>query len=103
ALWESTQDPAQAIENVRGTLTGALGVAVAVGEAVGGVGGALGELAGDALRGRRPGNSPPAGLGSGQPRLATVRVPLGDLRAVREEHAHTINDVILAVISGGLR
>ena len=103
ALWESTQDPAQAIENVRGTLTGALGVAVAVGEAVGGVGGALGELAGDALRGRRPLNSPLAGLVSEQRRFATVRVPLADLRAVREEHAHTINDVILAVISGGLR
>src|SRR4029453_7245903 len=45
ALWESAQDPAMAIENVRGALTNALGVAVAVGEAVGGVVGALGELA----------------------------------------------------------
>ena len=98
------QDPALAIENLRGTLTGALGVAVAVGEAVGGVGGALGDLAGDALRGhgRRPGRrwagwsrssggSPPSGCS------------LADLKAVRAEHEHTINDVVLAVISGGLR
>ena len=54
ALWESAQDPVQAVQNVRGVLTGALGVAVAVGEVVGGVGGAVGELAGDALRGGRP-------------------------------------------------
>ena len=50
-----------------------------------------------------PVDSPLAGLVSEQRRFATVRVPLADLRAVREEHAHTINDVILAVISGGLR
>ena len=54
AVLESVQDPALAIDNLRGALTGALGVAVAVGEAVGGVGGALGDLAGDALRGQRP-------------------------------------------------
>ena len=42
ALLESVQDPAMAIENLRGALTSALGVAVAVGEAVGGVVGALG-------------------------------------------------------------
>jgi diacylglycerol O-acyltransferase len=103
ALWESAQDPAMAVENVRGALTGALGVAVAVGEVVGGVGGALGELAGDALRGRRPVGSPLAGLVSEQRRFATVQVSLADLRAVRAEHQHTINDVILAIISGGLR
>ena len=39
---------------------------------------------------------------SEQRRFATVS-PLADLKAVRVEHAHTINDVVLAVISGGLR
>jgi diacylglycerol O-acyltransferase len=77
---------------------------VAVGEAVGGIGGTLGDLAADALRGGRPApGSPLAGLVSEQRRFATVRVPLADLKAVREEHEHTINDVVLAVISGALR
>ncbi len=104
AVWESVQDPAQAVENLRGALTGALGIAVAVGEAVGGVGGVLGDLAGDALRGRRPPpGSPLSGVVSEQRRFATVRVPLADLKAVRAEHEHTINDVILAMVAGGLR
>ena len=35
--------------------------------------------------------------------FATAVVSLADLKAVREEHEHTINDVVLAMISGGLR
>ena len=104
ALWESAQDPAMAIANVRGALTNALGVAVAVGEAVGGVVGALGELAADALGGGRPASdSPLTGLVSEQRRFATIVASLDDLRAVRQEHHHTINDVVLAMIAGGLR
>jgi diacylglycerol O-acyltransferase len=104
ALWESAQDPVIAIENLRGALTSALGVAVAVGEAAGGVAGALGELAADALRGRRPSSdSPLTGLVSEQRRFTTVAVSLNHLRAVRQEHHHTINDVVLAMIAGGLR
>jgi diacylglycerol O-acyltransferase len=104
ALLESVQDPTIAMQNVRGALAGALGVAVAVGEAVGGVGGALGELAADALRGQRPSaDSPLAGVVSQQRRVATVQASLTDLKAVRQEHQHTINDVVLAMISGGVR
>lgn len=104
ALLESAQDPAIALQNVRGALTSALGVAVAVGEAVGGIGGALGELAADALLGqRRAMDSPLSGVVSEQRRFATVAASLSDLRAVRQEHHHTINDVVLAMISGGLR
>jgi diacylglycerol O-acyltransferase len=104
ALWESAQDPAMAIENMRGALTSALGVAVAVGDAVGGVVGALGELAADALGGGRPASdSPLTGLVSEQRRVATVVASLTDLKAVRQEHHHTINDVVLAMIAGGLR
>lgn len=104
ALLESAQDPVLAIENVRGALTSALGVAVAFGEAVGGIGGALGELASDVLRGRRPSsNSPLTGLVSEQRRFATISASLTDLKAVRQEHHHTINDVVLAMITGGLR
>ena len=104
ALWQSAQDPVLALENVRGAVTGALGVAVAVGEAVGGVGGALGELAASALRGGRPpADSPLTGPVSEQRRFATVAAPLANFRAVRVEHDHTVNDVVLAVIAGGLR
>ncbi|MCW2811550.1 MAG: putative diacylglycerol acyltransferase, partial [Friedmanniella sp.] len=104
ALWQNARDPVLAVDSFRGALTGVLGVAVAVGEVVGGVGGALGELAGDALRGGRPAaGSPLAGLVSEQRRFATVRVSLDDLREVRREHDHTINDVLLAMVTGGLR
>jgi diacylglycerol O-acyltransferase len=104
ALLESAQDPAIALQNVRGALTSALGVVVAVGEAVGGIGGALGELAADALlRQRRTMDSPLSGVVSEQRRFATVAASLSDLRAVRQEHHHTINDVVLTMISGGLR
>ncbi len=104
ALWESAQDPAQALVNLRGLLTGALGVAVAVGEAVGGVGGTLGELAEDALHGGRPrSRTPVSGVVSQQRRVATVAIPLDELKAIRGDRRHTVNDVILAVITGGLR
>lgn len=104
ALWESAQDPAKAIENLRDAFTSALGMAMAIGEAVGGIGGALGELAGDALRGRRPAsNSPLAGEVSEQRRVALLQVPLAQLKAIRQEHHHTVNDVVLAAITGGLR
>jgi len=93
-----------ALQNVRGALAGALGMAVAIGEAVGGIGGALGELAADALRGQRPpADSPLAGVVSEQRRVATAVASLADLKAVRQEHQHTINDVILAMISGAVR
>ncbi|GAA2108348.1 wax ester/triacylglycerol synthase family O-acyltransferase [Microlunatus panaciterrae] len=104
AMWEGAQDPTLAFENVRGALAAGLGVAVAFGEAVGGIGGTLGDLAGNALRGGRPpADSPLAGVVSEQRRVATVSANLDDFRAVRAEHDHTINDVILAVIAGGLR
>jgi diacylglycerol O-acyltransferase / wax synthase len=104
ALLESAQDPGMALQNLRGALANALGVAVAVGEVVGGIGGALGELAADALRGQRPSvGSPLAGMVSEQRRFATMTTSLGALKAVSQEHRHTINDVVLAMISGGLR
>jgi diacylglycerol O-acyltransferase len=104
ALLESAQDPTMALQNVRGALASALGMAVAIGETVGGIGGALGELAADALRGQRPpADSPLAGVVSEQRRVATAVASLADLKAVRQEHQHTINDVILAMISGGVR
>lgn len=104
SLFQGVQDPSVAVANARRGVLNALGLAVTVGEAVGGVGGVLGELAGSALRGTLPPTeSPLAGIVSEQRRFATVTVPLGDLKAVRATHDHTINDVVLAMIAGGLR
>ena len=105
ALWESAQDPVRAADNVRGLVTGALGVALAVGEVVGGtLGTSLVDLAGDVLRGGRPpSGSPLAGTVSAARRVATLRVPLADLRTVHLAHGHTVNDVVLAMVTGGLR
>ena len=104
SMIEGAQDPVVAIGNARRGVLNLLGLAVTVGEAVGGVGGVLGELAGSALRGSRPpAESPLGGIVSEQRRFATVAVALSDLRAVRATHDHTINDVVLAMITGGLR
>ncbi|HEY0239825.1 MAG TPA: wax ester/triacylglycerol synthase family O-acyltransferase [Friedmanniella sp.] len=105
ALWESAQDPVRAADNLRGIVTEALGIALAVGGVVAGtLGAGFGDLAGDVLRsGRPPAGSPLAGVVSRSRRFATLRVPLADLLAVRTAHAHTVNDVLLAMITGGLR
>lgn len=105
ALWESAQDPVRAVDNVRGLVTGTLGVALAIGEVVGGtIGAGLGTLAEDALRGGRPPTgSPLAGPVSLHRRFATATLPLADLQAVHARHGHTVNDVVLAALAGALR
>jgi diacylglycerol O-acyltransferase / wax synthase len=105
ALWESAQDPVRAVDNVRGLVTGTLGVALAIGEVVGGtIGAGLGTLAEDALRGGRPPTgSPLAGTVSLHRRFASAAVPLADLQAVHARHGHTVNDVVLAALAGALR
>ena len=40
---------------------------------------------------------------SDQRRFATVRTDLGDIKAIRAAHGGSVNDVVLAVISGALR
>ena len=105
ALWESANDPVRAVDNVRGLVTGALGVALAIGEVVGGtLGAGLGTLAEDALRGGRPPiGSPLAGTVSLHRRFAGATLPLADLQAVHVRHGHTVNDVVLAALAGALR
>ncbi|GGL66544.1 diacylglycerol O-acyltransferase [Microlunatus endophyticus] len=103
AVTEGLRDPTRTLANFQHALTDAVGVAVAVSEAVG-FSGALSDLAADALRGTRiPGRTPLAGMVSEQRRVAVISADLDDLRAVRTEHDHTINDVVLAMITGGLR
>ncbi|GAB3929228.1 hypothetical protein GCM10027613_47970 [Microlunatus endophyticus] len=101
AVTEGLRDPTRTLANFQHALTDAVGVAVAVSEAVG-FSGALSDLAADALRGTRiPGRTPLAGMVSEQRRVAVISADLDDLRAVRTEHDHTINDVVLAMITGG--
>ena len=103
AVTEGLRDPARTLTNFQHALTDALGVAVAVSEAVG-FNSALSDLAADALRGTRvPNRTPLVGTVSEQRRVAVISADLDDLRAVRAEHDHTINDVVLAMIAGGLR
>ncbi|MDO5501335.1 MAG: wax ester/triacylglycerol synthase family O-acyltransferase, partial [Propionibacteriaceae bacterium] len=86
-------------------VTGLLGTAVAVGEAVGGLGGTLGDFAGAALRGgaRPRGETPLAGAPSEQRRVAQVAMSLDELRELRMNERYTVNDVVLAIITGALR
>lgn len=104
AVIEAVQDPSQAVTQARNGLTGLLGVAMTVGETVGGLGIAISEIAGNALRGgRAPASSPLSGVVSQQRRFATLSMPLAELKLARATDDQTVNDVILAVITGGLR
>jgi diacylglycerol O-acyltransferase len=58
----------------------------------------------NALAGRRsPQDSPIGGPLSQQRRFVTVRRSFAEHRAVRDAHGGTVNDVVLAVVTGGLR
>jgi diacylglycerol O-acyltransferase len=58
----------------------------------------------NALAGRRtPSKSPIGGPLSQQRRFVTVRRTLADHRAVRDAHGGTVNDVVLATVTGALR
>jgi diacylglycerol O-acyltransferase len=58
----------------------------------------------NALSGRRTDHdSPIGGVLSEQRRFETVRRSLSDHRAVRDAHGGTVNDVVLATVTGGLR
>ena len=70
---------------------------------VGGLGGRLAEVAG-ALSNRRSAPETPINTRlSEQRRFATVKTSLDDYRTVRRFHGGTINDVILATITGAMR
>lgn len=104
AVLANAAEPWNIVSNVRRGITVTLGAAIAAGEAVGGVGGAVGELAVNALRGSRaPSDSPLVGTVSEQRRVAMTQFELADLKALRVAHNCTINDVVLALLSGGLR
>ncbi len=56
-----------------------------------------------ALAGRRPDRSSVLGPLSQHRRIVTVETSLADFRTVRDAHGGTVNDVILATVTGALR
>lgn len=55
------------------------------------------------VRGRQDQPNPLNGPLSQQRRFVTMKTRLDDLRAIRAAHGGTVNDVVLAVVAGGLR
>ncbi len=104
-LQEGLADSEALVRTAQRTVTGALGAMVAVGEAVGGVGGAFGDLASLALRRSRPRlDSPLAGPISQHRRVAMEVIELARLKELNALAPHrTINDLVLAVVTGALR
>ena len=96
ALGDSLRNPRLAVTTVRGNAESAL-------RSVGAAGGkVLGHVS--ALSGRRSAlDSPVNATLSEQRRFVTVASALEDYRRVRRVHGGTVNDVILATVTGGLR
>jgi diacylglycerol O-acyltransferase len=96
ALRENLSDPETAMDSVRSTLG-------TVRRNVDGVASRAGRLVG-ALTGRSSDRSTPlSGRLSQQRRVVVVDTELADYRTIRDAHGGTVNDVILATITGGLR
>ncbi|GAA4885593.1 wax ester/triacylglycerol synthase family O-acyltransferase [Saccharopolyspora cebuensis] len=96
AVTDAVQRPGEVVENVRAAVADATATVRKVGRAVGGVASAVRTAVVPAPSG--PLNGPT----STQRRFAVARAKLDDLRAVRQAHGGTINDVVLAVVAGAL-
>ncbi|MFC7341072.1 WS/DGAT/MGAT family O-acyltransferase [Saccharopolyspora griseoalba] len=97
AVTDAVQSPGEVAENVRAAMVDATATARKVGRALGGVASALRTAVVPAPSG--PLNAPT----TTQRRFAVARAKLDDLRAVRKAHSCTVNDVVLAVVTGALR
>ena len=96
AVKDSVRDPRQALATLSGNAGSLLRTA-------GAVGGRAVDVAG-ALSNRRSAPETPINtMLSEQRRFATVKTRLEDYRAVRRFHGGTVNDVILATITGAMR
>jgi diacylglycerol O-acyltransferase / wax synthase len=90
AVKDVARRPGEVLETARGAVSSVRKVAGALISAVGDV--------------ARPAAAGPLNVPIGsQRRVAIARARLADLRGLRAEHGVTVNDVILAVISGALR
>ncbi len=96
ALMETLTEPRVAAESLRGTAdTARRSAENAVSEVT---------RVANALTGRRPEReSPLSGRLSQQRRVVTVTTDLADYRRIRDHHGGTVNDVVLAAVTGGLR
>jgi diacylglycerol O-acyltransferase len=97
AVSETVQQPGELVENVRSLAGDAVATMEKVTGAVGGVASALRTVARPAPAG--PLNRPV----SGGRVFSVVHARLDDFRKVRAEHGGTVNDAVLAVITGALR
>jgi diacylglycerol O-acyltransferase / wax synthase len=96
AVRDSVRDPRLAVTTLAenaGSLVRTAGV----------VGGRVAEVAGTLANRRITSESPFAARLSEQRRFATVKTSLEDYRAVRRFHGGTVNDVILATVTGAMR
>ncbi|WP_216209389.1 WS/DGAT/MGAT family O-acyltransferase [Amycolatopsis aidingensis] len=97
AMGETVQRPGELLENVRSAAQDAVATAEKVVGTVGGVASALRTVV-------RPAPAGPLNAHvSGGRVFSVVRTKLEDYRQVRAEHGGTVNDVVLAVITGALR
>jgi diacylglycerol O-acyltransferase / wax synthase len=97
AVSETVARPGELVENIRSAANDAAAVAGKVVETVGGVASALRTVV-------RPAPSGPLNVKvSGGRMFAVARTRLEDYRRVRAEHGGTVNDVVLAAITGALR
>ena len=96
ALQDAITDPSSILESARASLDSARRSADALASRAGVIAGVLSN--------RRPaGDHPLGGRLSQQRRVVTVRTALADYQEVRAEHGGTVNDVILATVTGALR
>jgi diacylglycerol O-acyltransferase / wax synthase len=95
AVRESVQRPGLVLETLRSNAGSARRTAEAAANRAGAIS--------SALTNRRPPETPISGELSQQRRFVAVRTDLAAYRKVRRAHDGTINDVILATITGGLR
>ena len=96
AVQDSVTDPATVLDTARTSIESALRSADALASRAGTVAAALSN--------RRPaGDHPLGGQLSQQRRVVTVRTALRDYLDVRKEHGGSVNDVILATVTGALR
>ena len=97
AVAEMVQRPGELVENARSAALDAAATVQKVAEAVTGIVSAAKAAA-------RPAPGSPLNVRiSHQRRFATARTKLDDYRAVRKTHGGTVNDAVLATVSGALR
>ncbi|RJQ80968.1 wax ester/triacylglycerol synthase family O-acyltransferase [Pseudonocardiaceae bacterium YIM PH 21723] len=97
ALAEGIARPGEMVENARSAVADIKATAGKVATALGGIASVVYTAAGTAPA------SPLNTRISTQRRFAVARTKLDDYRAVRRAHGGTVNDVVLAVVSGALR